>query len=65
VPILLTLTALVDHLGRPNLVGFLFGEPLFQPGLIAQDELHETDDPAAMGQEPGADVRHGAPQAVG
>ena len=65
VPILLTLTALVDHLGRPNLVGFLFGEPLFQPGLIAQDELHETDDPAAMGHEPGADVRHGAPQAVG
>lgn len=30
VPILLILTALFDHLGRPNLVGFLFGEPLFQ-----------------------------------
>ena len=29
VPILLTLTALIDHLGRPNLIGFLFGEPLF------------------------------------
>lgn len=29
VPILLTLTAMIDHLGRPNLVGFLFGEPLF------------------------------------
>ncbi len=29
VPILLILTALFDHLGRPNLVGFLFGEPLF------------------------------------
>jgi predicted PurR-regulated permease PerM len=29
VPILLTLTALVDHLGRPNLIGFIFGEPLF------------------------------------
>jgi len=28
VPILLTLTALVDHVGRPNLLGFLFGEPL-------------------------------------
>lgn len=28
VPILLTLTALVDHVGRPNLMGFLFGEPL-------------------------------------
>ena len=29
VPILLTLTALFDHLGRPNVVGFIFGEPLF------------------------------------
>jgi predicted PurR-regulated permease PerM len=29
VPILLTLTALVDHLGKPNLIGFIFGEPLF------------------------------------
>jgi predicted PurR-regulated permease PerM len=29
VPILLTLTALVDHLGKPNMIGFLFGEPLF------------------------------------
>lgn len=30
VPILLTLTALFDHIGRPNLVGFVFGEPLFR-----------------------------------
>jgi len=30
VPILLTLTALFDHIGRPNLVGFVFGEPLFK-----------------------------------
>lgn len=29
VPILLTLTALFEHLGKPNLIGFLFGEPLF------------------------------------
>ena len=29
VPILLTLTAFFDHVGRPNLVGFVFGEPLF------------------------------------
>ena len=29
VPILLMLTALFDHIGRPNLVGFVFGEPLF------------------------------------
>jgi len=34
VPILLTLTALVDHLGRPNLVGFLFGEPLFAANVL-------------------------------
>ena len=29
VPILLTLTALFDHIGKPNLIGFIFGEPLF------------------------------------
>lgn len=29
VPILLALTAFAEHLGKPNLVGFLFGEPLF------------------------------------
>lgn len=29
VPILITLTALFEHLGKPNAVGFLFGEPLF------------------------------------
>ena len=34
VPILLTLTALVDHLGRPNLIGFLFGEPLFESSVL-------------------------------
>jgi len=34
VPILLTLTALVDHLGRPNIVGFLFGEPLFATNVL-------------------------------
>lgn len=33
VPILITLTALVEHVGRPNLLGFLFGEPLFTGGL--------------------------------
>ena len=34
VPILLTLTALVDHLGRPNLIGFIFGEPLFHANVL-------------------------------
>lgn len=32
VPILITVMALIEHVGQPNLVGFLFGEPLF-PGL--------------------------------
>jgi predicted PurR-regulated permease PerM len=40
VPILLTLTALVDHLGRPNFIGFIFGEPLFQTNVL---ELAEED----------------------
>ena len=39
IPILLTLKALFEHIGTPNLVGFVFGEPLF--ALPA----HE-DDPA-------------------
>jgi len=32
VPILLILEALLENLGRPNLVGFLLGEPLFRGG---------------------------------
>ncbi len=42
VPILLTLTALFEHLGKPNLVGFLFGEPLFD-GEIAAGEASENE----------------------
>ena len=42
VPILLILTALFDHLGRPNLVGFIFGEPLF-----ASEIDENTDDSAS------------------
>lgn len=37
VPILLMVTAFFDHVGRPNLVGFVFGEPLLAPG--GQDEV--------------------------
>lgn len=37
VPILLTLTALFDHVGRPNLIGFIFGEPLFGNELLAAE----------------------------
>lgn len=40
VPILLMLTALFDHVGRPNLVGFIFGEPLF-------DDLAANEPPPA------------------
>ncbi|MCB2082649.1 MAG: AI-2E family transporter, partial [Sphingomonadaceae bacterium] len=35
VPILLMLTAFFDHVGRPNIVGFVFGEPLFATNLMA------------------------------
>ncbi|QKG70434.1 AI-2E family transporter [Erythrobacter mangrovi] len=38
VPILLMLTALFDHIGRPNLVGFIFGEPLFANDLLVEAE---------------------------
>jgi predicted PurR-regulated permease PerM len=31
VPILLIIEALLDNLGRPNVIGFLLGEPLFRP----------------------------------
>lgn len=36
VPILLTLTALFDHTGRPNIIGFIFGEPLFAGDILEQ-----------------------------
>lgn len=36
VPILLTLTALFDHTGRPNVIGFIFGEPLFAGDILEQ-----------------------------
>jgi len=40
VPILLTLTALIEHLGRPNFVGFLFGEPLFASNVLELSAEH-------------------------
>lgn len=48
VPILLTIAALLDHIGRPNLVGFLFGEALFEPARLAgidEDGQAQTDQP--------------------
>ena len=49
VPILLTLTALVDHLGKPNLIGFIFGEPLFagNPLETAEEVVAEAPAPSA------------------
>lgn len=47
VPMLITIVALFEHLGRPNIIGFLFGEPLFQPG----DDMLEEGEPAD-GQSP-------------
>ena len=43
VPILLMLTALFDHVGRPNVIGFVFGEPLFatNPMDLTQDSEAE------------------------
>ena len=43
VPILLMLTAMFDHVGKPNLIGFIFGEPLFAGNALA---LGLTDNPA-------------------
>lgn len=39
-PLLLTLLATFDHLGKPNLIGFAFGEPLFPrlPEIAAGEE---------------------------
>jgi len=42
VPLLITVVALFEHLGKPNVIGFLFGEPLFQPG---DDMLDESEAP--------------------
>ena len=38
VPLLLMLTAFFDHVGRPNLLGFIFGEPLFQTPLLEEGD---------------------------
>ncbi len=49
VPILLILTALFDHIGRPNLVGFMFGEPLFETNRLA---LEAQEEPSAITNGP-------------
>ena len=47
VPILLILNALFEHIGRPNLIGFVFGEPLFPASL---ERLDLFPDESAGGQ---------------
>ncbi len=42
VPLLLTLTALFEHIGRPNLVGFVFGEPLFAENPLASEPEYQS-----------------------
>jgi predicted PurR-regulated permease PerM len=43
-PILITLTAAFEHLGKPNLIGFVFGEPLFPtlPEIVAASTAAEA-----------------------
>ena len=45
VPLLLMLTAFFDHVGRPNLLGFIFGEPLFQTPLLETGDGDEVAKP--------------------
>ena len=62
VPILLILEALLENLGRPNLIGFLLGEPLFRgtdpnspdPGLADPGLAGATDQPDAAMVHPAA-----------
>ena len=44
VPILLTLTAFFDHVGRPNLIGFIFGEPLFGSDPFGETPVETAPD---------------------
>lgn len=44
VPILLMLTAFFDHVGKPNLIGFIFGEPLFASNLLALGDDNAVSD---------------------
>ncbi|BEU99113.1 AI-2E family transporter [Novosphingobium olei] len=59
VPILLTLSALLEHLGRPNIVGFLFGEPLFEPPLPLPSAEGEPGPDSTMPQDRATTVQAG------
>lgn len=47
VPILLMLTAFFEHVGKPNLVGFVFGEPLFPVNIMGQGSEESRSGEAA------------------
>jgi hypothetical protein len=38
---------MVDHLGKPNLIGFMFGEPLFTTNPLDREEA-ESEAPAPL-----------------
>ncbi|MES2493689.1 MAG: AI-2E family transporter [Pseudomonadota bacterium] len=54
-PLLITLAAAFEHLGKPNLLGFIFGEPLF-PTMpeVATAELAAAGLPGAAARAQGA-----------
>ena len=49
-PLLLIISAMLDHIGRPNVIGFLFGEPLFAAPLFAAPP-GDAPDGAGNGRE--------------
>lgn len=57
VPLLLTLLAAFEHLGKPNLIGFAFGEPLFPrlPEIAAGEEAAAGGGESAGHETPLAD----------
>lgn len=46
VPILLIIEAMLDNLGRPNVIGFLLGEPLFRPARAVSPAVSPAASPA-------------------
>lgn len=46
VPILLMITAFFDHVGRPNLIGFVFGEALFTNSLMPPEDEKPAEETA-------------------
>lgn len=51
VPLVITLAALFEHTGMPNLIGFVFGEPLFLP--VAHPDDAGSGPPGAGSAQPG------------